>query len=150
MGREPNQFVTYDDWGRLVVHLDYNPLKPGQGPLRNELAPVTQAAVPAGSSAAQPVCCPMGFPMPRPQPIGASLLRVFDQVSGLPLLGAEGRPQLLRSPVPAAVIAIVVHIDETTHGLSAGIPIPPMPGISATAGDHFTLGLFDLRALHLE
>lgn len=150
LSREPNQFVIHGDRGRLVAQLDYNPLKPGQGPLRNELAPVTQAAAPAGSSAAQPVCCPMGFPIPRPQPIGASLLRVFDQISGLPLLGADGRPQLLRSPVPAVVIAIVVHIDETTHGISAGIPIPPIPGIPATAGDHYTLGLFDLRALHLE
>jgi hypothetical protein len=48
------------------------------------------------------------------------------------------------------VIAIVVHIDATTHGISAGIPIPPIPDISTTVGDHYTLGVFDLRALHLQ
>jgi hypothetical protein len=64
------------------------------------------------------------------------------------VLGADGRPELVRSPVPAVVIALVVHIDETTHGISAGIPIPPIPGISATTGDHYTLGLFGLRQLN--
>lgn len=148
LGREPNRFVVRGDKGRLNVRLDYNPLEAGQGPLRNEFSPVTQAAAPLSSSAAQPVCCPNGFPVPRPQPVGASFLRAFNQSTGLPLLTPEGHPQLLRSPVPAVVIAIVVHIDETTHGISAGIPIPPIPGIPVTSGDHYTLGLFDLRALH--
>jgi hypothetical protein len=149
-GREPNQFFTYGHRGILLARLDYNPLKPAQGPLRNEASQVTQAAAPVGSDAAQPVCCPNGFPVPRPQPIGASFLRVFDPATGLQRLGADGRPVLLRSPVPAVVIAIVVHIDATTHGISAGIPIPPRPDLAATSGDHYTLGLFDLRALHLE
>jgi hypothetical protein len=48
------------------------------------------------------------------------------------------------------VIALVVHIDGTTHGISTGIPIPPIPGTSASVGDHYTLGLFDLRAFHLD
>jgi hypothetical protein len=150
MGREPNQFVTHGDQAHLVVHLDYNPLKPGQGPLRNETGLVTQAAVPAGSAAEQPVCCPNGFPVPRPQPLGGSFLRLFDPLTGLQFRGANGRPELLRSPVPAVVIALVVHIDDTTHGISAGLPIPPRPDVSVAAGDHYTLGLFDLRAFHLE
>jgi hypothetical protein len=149
LGREPNQFVSYGGRGRLLVRLDYNPLKPEQGPLRNEASPVTQAAAPVDSNAAQPVCCPNGFPVPRLQPIGASFLRVFDPTTGLQYQRPNGRPVLLRSPVPAVVIAIVVHIDATTHGISAGIPIPPIPDISATVGDHYTLGIFDLRALHL-
>lgn len=57
--------------------------------------------------------------------------------------GHDGDPRIV-------VIAIVVHIDATTHGISAGIPIPPIPDISATVGDHYTLGVFDLRALHLQ
>jgi hypothetical protein len=150
LGREPNQFVTYGGRGRLLVRLDYNPLKPEQGPLRNEASPVTQAAAPVDSNAAQPVCCPNGFPVPQLQPIGASFLRVFDPTTGLQYQRPNGRPVLLCSPVPAVVIAIVVHIDATTHGISAGIPIPPIPDISATVGDHYTLGIFDLRALHLQ
>ena len=148
LGREPNQFTTNGDKAKLVVELDYNPLKPDQGLLRNEAGLVTQAAAPDGSLAEQPVCCPDGFPVPRPQPIGGSFLRQFDQETGLPVLGADGRPELVRSPVPVVVIALVVHIDETTHGISAGIPIPPIPGISAASGDHYTLGLFDLRQFH--
>jgi hypothetical protein len=49
-----------------------------------------------------------------------------------------------------AVLALVVHIDETTHGISAGVPIIPAPGVPATSGDHYTLGLFDLREFHQE
>jgi hypothetical protein len=151
LGREPNQFTVKDNGkAELTVELDYNLLQPNQGPLRNEASLVTQAASPDGSPAEQPVCCPDGVPAPRPQPIGASFLRQFDQTTGLPALGTDGRPELVRSPLPAVVIAVVVHIDETTHGISAGIPIPPIPGISATTGDHYTLGLFDLRQLNNE
>jgi hypothetical protein len=150
LGPEPNQFITNRDKAELTIELDYNLLGLHQGPLRNEASLVTQAAAPEDSPAEQPVCCPDGVPAPRPQPIGASLLRQFDQTTGLPVLGADGRPELVRSPIPAVVIALVVHIDETTHGISAGVLIPPIPGISATTGDHYTLGLFDLRALHTE
>lgn len=150
LGREPNRFAVWGDKGWLVTHLNYNPLKPGQGPLHNEAASVTQAAAPAGSRAEQGNCCPNGFPAPRPQPLGASFLRLFDADTGLQLLGPDGRPELLRSPVPAVVIALVVHIDETTHGISAGLPIPPRPDVDVTAGDHYTLGLFDLRQFHLQ
>lgn len=149
LGWDPNRFVVRGDRGSLNVDLDYNPLKPGEGPLRNELVQVQQAAAPAQTGAGQPNCCPNGFPVPRPQPIGASFLRRFDQATGLPILGPDGRPQLLRSPVPAVAIAIVVHLDGTTHGISAGIAIPPMPGLPASAGDHYTLGLFDLRNFHM-
>jgi hypothetical protein len=151
LGREPNQFRVLGagtaSRASLVADLDFNPLKSGQGPLRNELSPVTQSSAPSSSGAAQPICCPAGT---RQQPIGASFLRVFDPVTGLPSLEPDGRPRLLRSPVVAAVIAIVVHIDGTTHGISAGLPIPPRPGTSATVGDHYTLGLFDLRQFHLD
>ncbi|MCI0539852.1 MAG: hypothetical protein L0Z50_31980 [Verrucomicrobiales bacterium] len=150
LGREPNQFVTHGDKAWLRVHLDYNPLKAGQGPLRNEASLITQLAAPADSGAEQPLCCPNGFPVPQPQPIGAAFLRVFDPATGFQLKEPDGRPMLLRSPVPTVVIAVVVHIDDSTHGISAGIPIPPAPGIPATSGDHFTLGLFDLRQFHLE
>ena len=149
--REPNQFKTFRDRGRLLVHLDFNPLKGGQGPLRNEISPVTQTGAAFDSGATQPLCCPVGFPVPRPQPIGASYLRTYDLASGLQMRDPEnGRPLLLRSPVPVVVIALVVHIDGTTHGISAGIPIPPRPDVSVAAGDHYTLGLFDLRNWHLE
>jgi hypothetical protein len=149
LGWEPNQFLVRGDRGRLNVALDYNPLKAGEGPLRNELVQTHQAAAATGTGAHQPNCCPNALPNPRPQPIGASFLRKFDQATGLPVLGPDGRPELLRSPIPAVVIAIVVHIDNTTHGISAGIPIPPSPMASASNGDHYTLGLFDLRAFHM-
>ncbi|MGH9632333.1 MAG: hypothetical protein ACRD7E_28850, partial [Bryobacteraceae bacterium] len=149
LGRDPNRFIVRSNRGRLEVELDYNPLKPGEGPLRNELIQIQQAPAPLSTGAGQPNCCPNGIPVPRPQPIGASFLRQFDQTTGLPRLGTDGRPLLLRSPVPAVAIAVVVHIDKTTHGISAGIPIPPIPGIPASSGDHYTLGLFDLRNFHM-
>lgn len=136
--------------GRLSIDLDYNPLKSGHGPLRNDASLVTQAAAPDGSIAEQPVCYPDGAPVPGRQPVGGSYLRLFDPATGFPILGPDGRPELVRSPAPVVVIALVVHIDETTHGLSAGIAIPPVPGIPATTGDHYTLGVFDLRAFHQE
>ncbi|MFN0105027.1 MAG: hypothetical protein ACKV2U_23455 [Bryobacteraceae bacterium] len=149
LGWDPNRFKVRGDKGSLDVDLNFNPLKPGEGPLRNELVQIQQAAAPVNTGASQPNCCPNGFPEPKPQPIGASFLRQFDQATGLPIIGSDGRPQLLRSPVPAVVIAIVVHLDGTTHGISAGIPIPPMPGVASTSGDHYTLGLFDLRTFHM-
>ncbi len=148
LGPEPNQFLNLPGGrARLSLTLDYNPLRGGQGPLRNGLSVPNQGAAPAGSGAEQRACCPDGS---APQPVGASFLRRYDPVTGFPLLAADGRPELLRSPVPVAFLALVVHVDRTTHGISPGIPILPRPGAPVTGGDHFLLGLFDLRPLHLE
>ncbi len=155
LGTDPNCFLySNDSQARLKVNLDYNPLKAGQGPLRNGLVDVLQEDAWEGSGAEQGNCCPDGWPDPvldaKPQPIGSSYLRIFDPVTGFPVLTADGWQELLRSPVPVAFIAIVAHTDETTHGINPGIPIFPIPGVSASVGDHFLLGLFDLRDLHLE
>ena len=149
LGPEPNQFdISQTGEGKLRVTLDFNPLLAGQGPLRNELVNTNQTAAPSGSGVEQPLCCPDGVPAPIPQPIGSSLLRSFDLATGFQNLDTEGRPVLIRSPLPVAFIAIVAHVDKTTHGINPGVPILPIPGLSVTTGDHFLVGIFDLRAYH--
>ncbi len=53
----------------------------------------------------------------------------------------------MRSPVPVSFIAIVAHTDKQTHGINPGIPTLPPPGVSCTSGDHYLVGLSDLRGL---
>lgn len=149
LGPEPNQFdVNPNGVARLKVNLDFNPLLAGEGPLRNDLAITNQGDAPAGSGFEQPLCCPNGLPAPTLQAVGSSLLRTFDMNTGFQELDENGKPVLARSPLAVAFIAIVVHIDKSTHGINPGVPILPIPGISATTGDHFLLGIFDLRSLH--
>lgn len=149
LGPEPNQFeINANGVARLRVDLDFNPLLPDEGPLRNDLVITNQGDAPAGSGFEQPLCCPNGLPAPTLQSVGSSLLRTFDMNTGFQILDETGKPVLARSPLAVAFIAIVVHIDKTTHGINPGVPILPIPGISATTGDHFLLGIFDLRALH--
>jgi hypothetical protein len=144
---DPNEFVADGDGSyKLKVTLDYNPFVSGTGPLRNGLENVTQAAAPSDSVAYQPVCCPDGIPAPGYDPIAAAYLRAFDPLTGYQLRDANGKPQLIYSPVPVAFIAIVAHVDKLTHGITPGIPIFPIPGTSVTTGDHFLVGMFDLRA----
>ena len=128
--------------GTLQVTLDYNPLEAGQGPLRNTLVVIDQVDAPAGSGAEQGTCC--GGLV---QAVGSSYLRRFDPVTGFQLLDDDGRPELLRSPVPVAFMLLVIHIDGTTHGINPGLPIFPFPGVPFTVGDHFVLGIFDLQDL---
>ena len=149
MGPEPNSFtLNGSNKAKLKVTLDYNPLLAGQGPLRNAMAETNQILAPAGSEAEQPLCCPDGFPTPVPQAVGSSLLRAFDLATGFQQLDEDGIPVLIRSPLPVAFLAIVVHVDKTTHGINPGVPILPIPGLSVTTGDHFLLGIFDLRSLY--
>ena len=149
MGPEPNSFkLNGSGKAKLKVTLDYNPLLAGQGPLRNAMAETNQILAPAGSDAEQPLCCPDGFPAPVPQAVGSSLLRAFDLSTGFQQLDEDGIPVLIRSPLPVAFLAIVVHVDKTTHGINPGVPILPIPGLSVTTGDHFLLGIFDLRSLY--
>lgn len=149
LGPEPNQFeINNNGVARLTVNLDFNPLLPGEGPLRNDLVITNQGDAPAGSGFEQPLCCPNGLPAPTLQSVGSSLLRTFDMSTGFQNLDETGKPVLARSPLAVAFIAIVVHIDKTTHGINPGVPILPIPGLSATTGDHFLLGIFDLRAFH--
>lgn len=46
-------------------------------------------------------------------------LRRYER-AGFEKLDQNGRPVLVRSPVPAVAFIIVVHIDKTTHGIVAG------------------------------
>ena len=149
LGVEPNEFdVKSNGKGKLKVTLDYNPLLPNRGPLRNGMAITQQSLAPAGHEAEQPLCCPNGFPAPEYQAVGSSYLRAFDLSTGFQQLDADGKPVLIRSPRAVDFLAIVVHTDKTTHGINPGVPILPIPGLPASTGDHFLLGIFDLRSLH--
>ena len=156
-GWEPNRLRVWNSGrARVIALLDYNPLKSGQAPLRNGMVAVNQGAAPAGSGAEQPLCCPDAVippaPGPRLQPIGSSFLRRFDPATGFQMLGENGRPELVRSPVPVPLIVVIVHIDRTTHGINPGIVIPPFAeaGFPATAGDHYVLGIFPLGGLAMD
>ena len=153
-GWEPNRFrIRPKGGGRLIAWLDYNPLKPDQAPLRNGTMSMNQGLAPAGTAAAQPPCCADSpvppAPGPRLSPIGSSFLRRFDPETGFQVLGADGRPEILRSPTAVPLIVVIVHIDRMTHGIQPGIVIPPFPGSSfpVTAGDHYVLGIFPLGGL---
>ncbi len=149
LGPEPNQFdIKPSGKSQLVIDLDYNPLLPGQGPLRNGMANTIQALAPDGSDAEQPLCCPNGVPVPEYQAVGSSYLRAFDLDTGFQKLDHNGRPILIRSPRAVDFIALVLHNDRTTHGINPGVPILPIPGLSATTGDHYLLGIIDMRSLH--
>ncbi|MDZ4699043.1 MAG: T9SS type A sorting domain-containing protein [Rhodothermales bacterium] len=143
LGPEPNEFeINANGKAQLTVELDYNPLLPHTGPLRNDLVITNQTDAPAGSGVEQPLCCATS---PTVQSVGASFLRHFDLETGFQQLVADGRPMLVRSPLPVAFLAVVVHVDKQTHGINPGVPILPIPGTPVTAGDHFLLGIFDLR-----
>ncbi len=142
LGIEPNQMVVQPNGnGELKIELDYNPLAANQGPLRNTLTNTHQADAPAGSGGEQPTCC-----LGKTQAVGSSYLRVFDS-NGFQVLDADGVPELVRSPVPAAFMLLIIHTDGMTHGINPGLPIFPFPGVPAAAGDHFVLGIFDLSDL---
>lgn len=152
LSAEPNQFFIKENGSsRLKIHLDYNPLKSGQVPLVNNMSLVNQTIAPAGSGAEQPVCCP-DFPAgPLPEPVGGSLLRKFDPVTGAQMKDENGRPMLIRSPIRPIVVAVIVHIDGTTSGVVPGVPIPPfLVNPPATTGTFYLLGLFPLAALGMD
>ncbi len=146
LGPEPNAFIPgADGKASLNIRTNYDPLAPNQGPLRNGLVDVLQTAAPAGSGAEQGMCCLGGNV--RPQAIASSYLRTFDAETGFQNLADNGYADIMRSPVPVSFIAIVAHTDKQTHGINPGIPTLPIPGVSWTSGDHFLVGLFDLRGL---
>lgn len=149
LGLEPNQFeILPNGKASLTINLDYDPMLPGEGPLRNGMIDTQQSLAPAGHEAEQPLCCPNGVPAPSYQPVGSSYLRAFDPATGMQQLDANGIPILVRSPRAVDFIAIVIHTDRTTHGINPGVPILPIPGLAADTGDHYLLGIFDLRTLH--
>ena len=47
----------------------------------------------------------------------------LDDFTGFQVLDHDYRPVLLESPVPAIAVAIVAHADDTTHGISPGVPM---------------------------
>ena len=149
---EPNQLLISDNGvGRLKSKLDYNPLKSGQVPLVNNMTPVNQAMAPVDSKYRQTECCadfPTGAKM---EPVGGSLLRKFDPVTGFQLKDDDGRPVLLRSPGRPVAVAVFVHTDGTTSGVFPGIPTPPfLLNPPATTGTFYLLGLFPLGNLGLD
>ena len=145
MGLDPNVFSYLSDAkARYSVNLDFNIMAAGNGPLVNQTVFIDQSAAPENSEAYQPpFCCPTGE---IPSIVGASLLRHFDPVSGRQIIREDGMPSLIRSPLPTQMIAVVVHLDKTTHGLYPGIPILPN-NFNFTLGDTYLLGLFQLADL---
>ena len=115
------------------------------------MTPVTQGLAPAGSGAEQPVCCP-DFPAgPRPEPIGGSLLRKFDPVTGAQLKDEKGRPMLIRSPTRPVAVAVIVHSDGMTSGIVPGVPTPPfLVNPPTTTGSFYLLGLFPLATVGMD
>ena len=121
LGDEPNQLdILPNGKGRLVVELDYNPLKSQQVPLVNGMVLANQGPAPAGSGAEQPTCC-FDFPAgPQLEPVGGSYLRQFDPLTGFQSIGSDGRPELVRSPARPVAVAVVIHIDGVTSGIVSG------------------------------
>lgn len=130
---------------RLRGELEWNPLKPYQGPVANAVEVNQAVRNPLDIDPAidgefvdydvtditQQGCCfggPPGFS--ALQPIGGAYLRVFDQavdnstgiVSGYQKLGAQRQPVLVKSPLPAWIFTLIVHTDESTHGVHSGGP----------------------------
>ena len=152
LGLEPNQFEIRPNGGtRLDIDLDYNPLKTDQVPLVNAMSLINQALAPVGSLAEQPDCC-ADFPAgPGPEPIGGSYLRQFDPLTGFQVVGADGRPELVRNPARPVAIVVFVHIDGVTSGIVPGVPTPPFlidPPI--TTGTFYLLGIFPLAPLAMD
>jgi hypothetical protein len=131
LGPEPNSFrLRSNGKGTLIARLDDDPLSANQAPLRNAMVEMNQGLAPDGSSAEQPPCCPDAVVPPgtRPHPIGSSLLRQVDPATGFEVLDADGRPELVHSPIPVLGVLVIIHMGRTTHGLHPGIPVPPFPG----------------------
>ena len=152
LSTEPNQlYIKENGSARLKAKLDYNPLKSNQVPLVNSMVTVNQILAPAGSVAEQGNCCD-DFPAgPRPEPIGGSYLRKFNQVTGTQMKDANGRPMLVRSPGRPVAIAVFVHIDGTTSGMVPGVPTPPfLVNPPSTTGTFYLLGLFPLGSLGMD
>ncbi len=126
----------------IDVDLDYDFSRPGESPLRNGRSAVSQFEINATIS--PEAFQTKGF-MREIQAVGSSFLREFDPETGFQKIDANGKPILVRSPVPLAFYAIVLHTDKQTHGINPGVPTPPAPGMPWTTGDHFLIGMFDLR-----
>lgn len=142
-GNRPRR-IGNERW-RLAGRLEWNPLKPFQGPVANSVE-VNQAVrnpldvIPDldGDSVdydvedmTQDECCfggPPGFS--TLQPVSGSYLRIFDKstdnssgiVSGYQVLDERQIPKLVKSPLPAWIFTLIVHTDETTHGVHSGGP----------------------------
>ena len=160
---EPNYFnINGAGIGRLTVNLDYDFLVANNGPLRNVISTTDQVG--GTPPANQPdFCCPTQFAGPNPnvpgsrQSVGTQFLRRFNQTTGYQEFEADGKtPKLHRSPLPVAFLAIVAHLDKDnngnqlgmTHGINPGNPVLPIPGNTVNNGDHWLLGIFDLRPFH--
>lgn len=118
LGKDPNR-LEYAGPRRasLKVELDFNPTYPGEGPLTREISSF-QYEVPGiqktkyrqyESKAGEFV------------PTSSDFLRVYNPETGYEKLDRNGIPLVLRSPVKAFWIEVDVHLDRTTHGISAGL-----------------------------
>lgn len=148
-GRDPTQEGNYlfeTSPGTYVFdgNFDYDFTQGNEAPVRNGRSFVDQTTI-NGTITPEAVQTP-GF-MAGIGPTGSSYLFEFDNVTGFRKTDADGLPVIVRSPNPISFFAVVLHTDKQTHGLSPGLPTPPLPGTPWTVGDHFLIGMFDLRFL---
>ena len=148
-GRDPTQEGNYlfeTSPGTYVGNMDfdYDFRKPDQAPVRNGRSFVDQTGINA-TITPEALQTP-GF-MAGISVTGSSYLFEFDNFTGFRMTDSNGRPVVIRSPNPISFFAVVLHTDKQTHGLSPGVPTPPLPGTPWTFGDHFLIGMFDLRFL---
>lgn len=124
VGRKTASFYT---------RLNFNPTYGGEGALTRYLYSF-QKDVPGIQRTAQrqPAIRGAGG---RFMPTSSDYLREYDPKTGYEKLDRSGKPVIVRSPLKAIGIAIVAHIDKTTHGIAPGY----------LGVDHFEIASFKLK-----
>lgn len=124
LGTEPNMF-RYISRSKAIldVTLNFNPTFSGEGALIRGRGNF-QATVPGiGSTMFRHYRTPPGSEGNGARiPTSSDYLRVYDRSTGFEKLGMDGKPIVARSPVRAANIVVIAHVDRTTHGINPGIP----------------------------
>lgn len=135
-GVEPNQLrYTSPTTAKLFTRLNFNPSYPNEGPLtRFQFA--FQKDVP-GIQNTQYRMYEIPASGGKFVPTSSDYLRRYDKNTGWEILGSDGRPVIVRSPLKAMGIAVAAHIDKTTHGISPGF----------LGVDHFEIGGFPLERI---
>lgn len=131
--KEPNRLRYFaKDKARLLARLNFNPTLPGEGPLtRYQYA--FQKDVP-GIQRTNLRMYEIPASGGRFVPTSSDYLRVYDRKTGFEKLDQNRRPVIVRSPLKAFAIAVVAHLDKTTHGVAPGY----------LGVDHYEIGSFKL------
>lgn len=117
--QEPNRFRYADkSTARFRTQLNFNPTYAGEGALTRFLYSF-QKDVPGIQSTSwqQHAIAGTGG---RFVPTSSDYLRTYDPKTGWEVLDGNGRPVVVRSPLKAIGVAVVAHLDRTTHGIAPG------------------------------